>query len=252
MPVSEQVMLIPKSVNRLIGQAMHTYNMLNDGDSVLVAVSGGMDSMTLAAVLNEWRKKAPITYKLTAVHLDMGFAPGSFSRLARQQLAKIGIEVEIESTTFGPDALNAEQGKSGCFHCARKRRSRLFSLAREKGCNKLALGHHKEDIIETFFLNLLYSGNISTMVPSQPLFNGKLTVIRPFAFLDKQQVGTMAEAFNLQAVENPCPLAGTSKRERVRKILSVLTNEDAQIKGNIFSALSNVRNEYLLRHPVSS
>jgi len=245
-------MIIPKTINRLIGQAMHTYNMLADGDSVLVAVSGGIDSLTLAAVLQQWQKKAPIRYHLTAVHLDMGFDSGKVSALVRQQLAKIGMEVDVVLTSFGADAVAAKKGESGCFQCARNRRTRLFSLAREKNCNKLALGHHKEDIIETFFLNLLYSGNISTMVPGQPLFNGDLTVIRPLAFVDKQQIRTMAESIHLEAAENPCPLAGTSKREKVRQLLNDLYEGNPQMKGNIFSALSNVRTEYLLRQPVSS
>lgn len=240
-------MNIPSSINRLIGQAMHTYNMLNDGDTVLVAVSGGIDSLALAAVLREWQEKAPVSYTVSAVHLDMGFESGEVAACARRQLAAIGIELEIEVTSFGPEAVAAENGRSGCFHCARRRRTRLFALAREKGCNKLALGHHKEDIIETFFLNLLYSGNISTMVPGQPLFHGNLTVIRPFAFLDKQQVRTLADQFHLEAAPNPCPLAGTSKREKVRELLRDLYEHDPLIQGNIFAALANVRKEYLLR-----
>lgn len=231
---------------------MHTYSMLADGDSVLVAVSGGIDSLTLAAVLQQWQQKAPIRYHLSAVHLDLGFDSGKVSGLVRRQLAKIGMEVEVELTSFGTDAIAAGKGGGGCFHCARNRRTRLFSLAREKNCNKLAFGHHKDDIIETFFLNLLYSGNISTMVPAQALFNGALTVIRPFALIDKQQIRTMAESIHLEAAENPCPLAGTSKREKVRKLLSDLWEGNPQMKGNIFSALSNVRSEYLLRQPVSS
>lgn len=231
---------------------MHTYNMLADGDSVLVAVSGGIDSLTLAATLQQWQQKAPIRYHLSAVHLDLGFDSGKVSALVRRQLAEIGMEVEVELTSFGTDAIAAGKGEGGCFHCARNRRTRLFSLAREKNCNKLAFGHHKDDIIETFFLNLLYSGNISTMVPAQALFNGALTVIRPFALVDKQQIRTMAESIHLEAAENPCPLAGTSKREKVRKLLNDLWEGNPQMKGNIFSALSNVRNEYLLRRPLSS
>ncbi|MBU0964952.1 MAG: hypothetical protein KKA54_01100 [Proteobacteria bacterium] len=245
-------MIIPKTINRLIGQAMHTYSMLADGDSVLVAVSGGIDSLTLAALLQHWQHKAPIRYTISAVHLDMGFDSGKVSGLVRRQLAKIGMEVEVELTSFGTDAIAAGKGEGGCFQCARNRRTRLFSLAREKDCNKLALGHHKDDIIETFFLNLLYSGNISTMVPAQSLFNGALTVIRPLAFVDKLQIRTMAESIHLEAAENPCPLAGTSKREKVRQLLNDLCEGNPQMKGNIFSALSNVRSEYLLRqHPSS-
>ena len=151
---------------------MHTYEMLTDGDHVLVAVSGGVDSIVLAAILQEWKRKAPIDYQLTAVHLDMGF-PNSIKTDLAAQLEKISLPLEIERTTYGLDAVAANDQQGACFECARNRRTRLFSLARDKGCSKLALGHHKDDIIETFFINVLYSGNISTMVPSQPLFSGK-------------------------------------------------------------------------------
>ncbi|OKY76771.1 MAG: hypothetical protein BM485_01505 [Desulfobulbaceae bacterium DB1] len=239
-------MSLPKIINRLIGKAMHDYRMLADGDRVMVAVSGGLDSIVLAAILREWQKKAPISYHLTAVHLDMGFPEGSVASATERQLSKLGIDVIVEKTTFGPDALAAENGKSGCFYCARNRRTRLFNLAREKKCNKLALGHHKEDIIETFFLNLFYSGNLSTMVPRQPLFHGNLHVIRPLAYLNKEQVKTLARLFEISAAENPCPLAGSSKREKIRAMLQELYGKDQQLESNIFAALSNVRTEYLL------
>lgn len=245
-------MIIPKTINRLIGQAMHTYNMLAEGDSVLVAVSGGVDSLVLTAILKEWQKKAPIKYKLSAVHIDMGFDTGKAAEMTSAQLKEMGIECHIEKTGMGPEGLKTENGKSACFYCARNRRTRLFSLAQKLRCNKLAFGHHKEDIIETFFLNVLYSGNISTMVPNQQLFNGNLSVIRPMAYLEKDQVKTLADIFRLTEVKNPCPLAGESKREQVRELLNQLYLQDEKIKGNIFSALSNIKSDYLLKKPQKS
>lgn len=240
-------MSIAKPINRLIGQAMHAYRMLADGDRVMVAVSGGIDSLVLTAILSLWQKKAPISYSLFPVHIDMGFK-GAETEAVSRQLARFVGDTTIVRTTLGPDAL-AEEDRGGCFRCARNRRTRLFSLAREKRCNKLALGHHKEDIIETFFINLLYSGNLSTMVPSQSLFNGNLTVIRPLAYLDKDQIRQLAASFGLTPVANPCPLSGTTKREHVRRLLDDLYRQDPHIKGNIFSALANVRPEYLLTPP---
>jgi len=246
-------MTIPKHINRLIGQAMHAYNMLADGDSVLVAVSGGIDSLTLAAVLKTWQKKAPIHYNLSAVHLDMGLDSGFTASHVRRELTKIGMEVLIAPTSFGEQAINSAGKKGGgCFQCARDRRTRLFSLAREKNCNKLALGHHQEDLIETFFLNILYSGNISTMVPAQPLFDNRLMIIRPFAFIDKRQIKKIADAYQLTPSGNLCPLSATSRREKVRQLVESLCRENPRLKGNIFAALSNVRTEYLLRPSVSS
>ncbi len=163
--------MLDKSINHRIGQALHTYEMLAEGDRVMLAVSGGIDSLVLVRILQYWRTKAPINYQLLAVHLDMGFGSDEAEQVA-ERLKRLEVDYLIEKTDFGRRALAAEDGRSGCFYCARQRRSRLFALAEEKGCNKIAMGHHQEDIIETFFLNLLYGGNLSTMVPKQEFFGG--------------------------------------------------------------------------------
>lgn len=236
---------LTKNTNRLIGRAMHTYNMLTDGDKVMLAVSGGIDSLVLTWVLDHWRQKAPINYELLAVHLDMGFGDKE-PQLVKNQLERLNVPFLVEETSFGKEALEAEYGKSGCYHCARQRRNRLFELAKEKGFTKLAFGHHQEDIIETFFLNIFYSGNISTMVPRQDLFEGKLSIIRPFAFLGKKAIKKMGTEIGISPVPNPCPLSSDSKRETVRKFLDPLYQKDSTIKASIFAALSNVKADYLL------
>lgn len=255
---NEPARLSPE-INRLIGRALHKYGMLADGDRVMIAVSGGIDSLVLCRVLDLWRRKAPINYQLLPVHLDMGFAgyiPG-IGTLAGQplpgtgaavklQLDLLGLPYLIENTTYGPEALAAEAGKNGCYRCSTRRRARLFELAREHNCNKLALGHHQEDIIETFFLNLLYGGNISTMVPRQVLFNGNLTLIRPLALLSKELIRRLGRQFAVEAVANPCPLTDNSKRHAVRTLVNNLTDQDPRMTANIFAALGNVRLDYLL------
>lgn len=233
---------IPGKLNRLIGQALHTYNMLADGDRLLIAVSGGIDSLVLSTVLHNWRKKAPIDYELELVHIDMGVKEPPTEKI-NQQLARHNLSVErIDQEPFSEDAAG-----NTCFQCSRNRRTKLFSLARERGCNKLALGHHRDDLIETFFINVLYSGNISTMVPAQPLFDGDLTVIRPLAFLSKEEVKELGEIFELTPAAGDCPLSITTKRDNVREMLADLSASDPAIKGNIFNALSNVRKDYLLK-----
>ncbi len=257
---------------------MHRYNMLADGDRVMIAVSGGVDSLVLCRLLDLWRRKAPIEYELRPVHLDMGFA-GYIPRPLPQppaqpeepagdgigdadaapatpltgtaeavnaQMDKLGLPCLIEETDYGPEALEAEDGKNGCYHCSSRRRNRLFELARELGCNKLALGHHQDDIIETFFLNLLYSGNLSTMVPNQRLFSGRLHLIRPLALLNKEMIKELGELFGVEAVANPCPLNDNSKRHTVRTMVKQLTADDPRLTANIFAALGNVRHDYLL------
>ncbi len=237
-------MNIPPKINRLIGQAMHTYGMLADGDRILVAVSGGIDSLVLAVVLQEWRKKAPIHYDLIPVHIDMGIKDPLDEPL-RRQLAPYNLSVlRVEQSP--PEGHDQVAGGNTCFLCSRNRRTRLFSLAREMDCNKLALGHHKDDLIETFLINVFYAGNISTMLPAQPLFEGKLTVIRPLALLSKDDIKRLAHNFALSAVAGSCPLAVDTERDAVRQMLDELYLRNPSIRGNIFKALSNVREDYLL------
>jgi len=223
---------------------MHLYRMLGDGDRVMIAVSGGIDSLVLSWLLKEWRRKAPISYELLAVHLDMGFG-GDEHLLVREQLERLDLPMLIEKTDFGQRALIAENGKSGCYHCARQRRNRLFALAAEHGCNKLAFGHHQEDIIETFFLNLFYGGNLSAMVPKQELFAGRLALIRPLAMVEKKRIIALGENLGITPVANPCPIAKESRREKIRAWLAPLYEEEPALKATIFTSLGRIKPDYL-------
>ena len=212
---------LPARLNRKIGQAMHDYSMLSAGDNVLVAVSGGVDSLVLSGVLSIWQKKAPIRFTLTAYHIDHGFwrrdAPMLPPATAiAQQLLPFGLTLEIAA-----EREISEEART-CFLCARNRRSQLFDLARERGYNKIALGHHKDDLIETFFLNAIYSGNISTMLPRQDLFGGTLAIVRPMAYLEKTEVEIIAGDLQFQPVKNLCPLSEDTRREKIRSLLQTL------------------------------
>lgn len=242
-------MQLNRQTNRLIGRAMHDYAMLADKDRIMIAVSGGVDSLVLVNILKNWQRKAPIKYDLLAVHLDMGFGTDE-AALVKKQLERFGVDCLIEKTDIGPRALAAENGRSGCFHCARQRRNRLFELAKEKNYNKIAMGHHKEDIIETFFINMMYSGNLSTMVPRQDIFAGRLTLIRPLAYLEKKAIRAAGNAWGIEPVTNPCPLSTRSKRQQVRDLLESVYREDGSIKSTIFSSLANPKPDYLLKNKI--
>jgi tRNA 2-thiocytidine biosynthesis protein TtcA len=127
------------------------------------------------------------------------------------------------------------------------RRKRLFELATEHSCNKLALGHNKDDIIETLFMNICYAGEISTMVPVQPFFDGEITVIRPLAFADEQDIRRFAKEEGFPDFINPCPSATVSKRREIKTLLNQLYRQNRKIKGNIFRAMSHVKPDYLLK-----
>lgn len=236
---------LPGPVNKRIGRAMHDYGMLAEGDRVLVAVSGGIDSLVLAWILKFWQRKAPIYYTIHAVTVDHEFwqdHEGAFSPAVSigRQLKNMGIEYMVERAWD-----IAEQDRT-CYQCARNRRSQLFDLARQRGYNKIALGHHKDDLVETLFLNILYSGNISTMVPRQELFEGRLSLIRPMAYVEKEEVIAIGADLGLEPVANLCPLAEDTRRETVREILAGIYKRAPRAKQSIFAALANVRQGYLL------
>jgi len=224
---------------------MQTYSMLSHGDCVLVAVSGGVDSLVLAWLLQMWLQKVPISYTLRVVHIDMGFrGPGNDEpdpvAWIRSQLQRFGIPLLVKK------ARELDEAERSCFLCARQRRHQLFDLAREYGCNKIAFGHHKDDLIETLFLNMLYSGNLSTMVPRQDLFEGRLALILPLAYIEKDEVQELAKNLGLVPVDNLCPLAGSTRRDQVRKVLQTLYDQDPGVKASIFASMANVREGYLL------
>lgn len=240
-------------MNRKIGRAMHDYEMLADEDSILVAVSGGIDSLLLAWVLLFWEKKAPISYRLKAIHIDMEGNADSFGRVAlyiSQVMENLGLPLVILPAAWKPEAEKQEQGESPkkdiCFQCARSRRTQLFAYARDHSFGKLALGHHRDDIIDTFFLNLTCAGNISTMRPKQELFSGHLSVIRPFAYCDKEEITQLGEKLGIVAIETDCPMAGHTRRQEVHELVQSIYKHIPDAKEHIFAALGNVRQDYLL------
>ena len=247
--------VLTRDINRSIGRAMHTYNMLSDGDRVLVAVSGGVDSMVLAWLLHFWQLKAPIAYDVIPLHIDMEPADkkaGISARSVQKQLNLLDIQLDIVPTAWQQLLLNFQNGKTKdiCYTCAGRRRKQLFEYARRKNCNKIALGHHQDDIIETFFINLCFAGNISTMVPRQDLFSGRLALIRPLSFLTKKDINIIAGKLHLQPVRSQCPLSEQTGRMDIRNFLDELYAKIPEARSHIFAALSNVRHDYLLKPAV--
>lgn len=235
---------VSKEVRRQVGKAIHTRKMIEDGDHVLVAVSGGKDSLALLWLLQERIKRIPITYRLTAVHVDPGFGADSAAQMRRFFLAE-GFDHRIVSSDIGPRAHGPENRENPCFLCSRLRRKILFETAAELGCSKIAFGHHKDDLIETFFLNVFYGASISTMLPVQGLFSGKLTIIRPLYLLDEKTIVKYARSMDWPEIDVGCPTAGSSKREDVKTMLKGFYRSNRKIKGNIFHALRNVNPSYL-------
>jgi tRNA 2-thiocytidine biosynthesis protein TtcA len=234
-----------RQLNRAAGKALHAYDMIADGDRILVGLSGGKDSLVLTWLLAERQTRVPIAYELFPVYIDPGFDGGPGRHLA-DFVGRFGLSVHIEKTDFGLRGHSSENRENPCFLCSRLRRQRLFEIADSLGCRKVALGHHQDDLIETLFLNMLYAGEMSTMKPAQPFFQGRFTVIRPLAFAAEDLIRRAAERLDFPSFENPCPSASTSKRRQVKEMLLGLYRSNRKIRGNIFRAMRHVNPEYLL------
>jgi len=210
-----------RQIRSLVGKAIHRYSLIQDGDRILVGVSGGKDSLSLLHLLFERRKRVPIHYELIAIHIDLGFGSKQVE-LLKGYFEKMSIPYHIEYTEIGKRANSSENKENPCFLCSWERRKRLFHIAQELKCNKIALGHHKDDVIETFLLNIFYSSEISTMLPIQTLFNGRITIIRPLVLIEEKMLERFAHEKGLPFELSSCPVSGKTKRSEIKRLIESL------------------------------
>jgi tRNA 2-thiocytidine biosynthesis protein TtcA len=227
-----------------VGKAIWDYRLIGHGDRVIVAVSGGKDSLCLVKILKERLKFVPIRYDILACHVDMGFPWVDKERLSAY--------FENESIPYAiikpPEAWQGDGAPLHCFWCSWNRRKALFRIAREEGFNRIALAHHMDDIIETILLNLFFQGEIGTMKPFQEMFNGELALIRPLAYVEEKELARLAGDLNLPVAASACPRSDVSKRRLVKGMIDEMQRHNRHVKKNIFRSLTRVREEYLL-HP---
>jgi len=229
-------------ISKRVGRAIMDYKMLCEGDKIAVAVSGGKDSLTLLRVLNDRRKFVPIKYDILAVHIDLGY-PRSYAKPLERYFKKAGIKYHIEKV----DVLRRTKPKDiSCFWCSWNRRKALFETAVRFGCTKVALGHHKDDIIETILLNLFFQGEISAMSPKQELFGGKIILIRPLAYVEEYTIKRFAKLEKLPHQACVCPRSITSSRTRIANIIRQLKKVCPDVKTNIFRSVKRIKEDYLL------
>ncbi len=237
-----------RAINRRVGRAQMDWNMIADRDRILVGLSGGKDSLSLLWILKERLRRAPVGYEILAGHVDPGFPGGSSQRLAAW-CAGEGFSLTVEHTQDGPEAHGEENLENPCFLCSRRRKQRLFQMADRLGCNKVALGHHKDDLIESLFLSMCYAGEMATMRPRQDFFGGRMTIIRPLAYVDEEQLVRFSRALAFPAFPSGCPSDGITKRSEIKDLLTRLYAGNRKIKGNLFRSMSRVRTDYLLTRP---
>lgn len=229
-------------ISKRVGKAIIDYGMLSDGDKVAVAVSGGKDSLTLLRVLKDRQKFVPIKYELLAVHIDLGY-PCQHPRILEKYFQSQGVDYHIEKV----DILKGKTRKDiTCFWCAWNRRKALFETAARFGCDKVALGHHHDDIIETILLNLFFNGEISAMAPRQELFKGKIILIRPLAYVGEDMIRRFAKEAGFPHEKCSCPNSITSNRTKIEKMIKELERTCPDVKKNIFRSVKRIKKDYLL------
>jgi tRNA 2-thiocytidine biosynthesis protein TtcA len=233
---------------RKVTKAIHDFNLIEDGDRVMVGLSGGKDSWALIQILDVLRKRAPITFSLIAVNIDSGYEDYQHDTL-KTTCAERGWECHIEHTTIGAvmdDILEANA--TPCSLCARLRRGALYRLADKVGATKIALGHHADDFIETLLLNLFFEGSLKAM-PARLVSDSQAhVVIRPLVYVNEGDCRDYAKAVNLPIIGCCCPVCGdlSLQRQRIKQLLMDLERDNAGVKHSMLRALANVAPRHLL------
>ncbi|MET3106354.1 tRNA 2-thiocytidine biosynthesis protein TtcA [Oxalobacteraceae bacterium GrIS 2.11] len=236
-----------KRLCRLVGQAIGDFNMIENGDKVMVCLSGGKDSYALLDILMTLRERAPIHFDIIAVNLDQK-QPNFPADILPAYLSKLGIPFHIENQdTYSIVKRVIEEGKTTCSLCSRLRRGILYRVADELGANKIALGHHREDILETFFLNMFFGAKIKGMPAKLQSDDGKHMVIRPMAYVKEEDTLRYAEVKKFPII--PCDLCGSQENLQRKQIKGLMREWEKKFPGrveNIFSSLSTVVPSHLM------
>ncbi len=243
----ENIKQVTKKLQKSVAEAIQQFAMIDDGDRIMVCLSGGKDSYTLLNMLLYFQKVAPISFEIIAVNLDQK-QPGFPEEVLPTYLEKLGVNYKIiEKNTYKIVMDKTPEGKTTCSLCSRLRRGTLYEAAKDLNCNKLALGHHRNDILETFFLNMFFSGKIETMPPKFVNDAGDLIVLRPLAFCKENEIEMYSNAMNFPII--PCNLCGSQENLQRKKVKQMITDWEKEFPNRnsiMMNALQNVYPSHLL------
>ena len=225
-----------KRVVSYVRRGVDDYAMIEEGDKIAVGVSAGKDSLTLLCALAELRRFYPKKFELSAITIDMGFEGSDFSPIARL-CEELNVPYHIIPTQISTVIFDIRKEKNPCSLCAKMRRCALYGAARELGFNKVALGHHFDDVVETFMLNLFFEGRLGCFQPVTYLSNTQITLIRPMLYMPEKDVRYFASKAELPVVKSVCPADGNTEREEMKKLLASLEKENKGLRYRIFGAI---------------
>ena len=217
-------------------KAIEEYNMIDEGDKIAVCLSGGKDSITMLHAFKSLQRFYPKKFELVAISIDPGFE--FFDTKFLQEICdNLEIPLFIEKSNAKQIVFDIRKEKNPCSLCANIRRGAINSVAIREGCNKISLGHNQDDVLETFLLNLFYTGNISTFAPVSYMDRSKITLIRPLIYTPEKDIRRFVRRNNIEVMKKVCPMDGVSKREDMKNLIISLTKDIPMVRANLFGAI---------------